>query len=337
MKRVVFLALGLACGLSAGCPPRVKPPGVVSCRESDAPKDCKPMSGLGGHQGGYLEGDGLERLHFTLPAGVFPPPPGTQLAAEQTCGGKSALFVSVLAPGCVPVPEADGPGAFACQVDVIAPPPGAATLVPPLTKLCVRQIGDLIADPDPTHHRGVTMVRGFWDGTGAWHDEPNTVTLSCDAASNQPAVEQFVEADGAITKCMRQFRINPQAFSDAFLACIRMTRADYCGDGHPHTYAGTEVSVATPLNPMTTAECTDGRCFEASWSKNGAVCIARPRWTGKGMDFASCRDQFTPSGDLLCRGDPAQGVVFSRSAQYVCKQPRPTACTADLDPVCAAK
>jgi hypothetical protein len=334
MKRV-FLALGLACGLSAGCPPTVKPAAVVSCRESDAPKDCKPPFGLGGHQGGYLEGDGLERLHFTLPAGVFPPPPGTQLAAKHACGLKSALFVSVLAPGCVPVPEADGPGAFACQVDVIAPP-GAANVVPPLQQICVTQIGGRLADPDPTHHRGVTMVRGLWDATGAWHDEPNTVTLSCDAAGNAPDAEQFVQADGAITKCMRQFRINPQQFSDAFLACIRMARADYCGDGHPHTYDGTEVGVATPLSPMTAAECTDGRCFEASWSKDGAICVARPRWTGKGMDFFACRDQFTPNGGLQCRGDPARGVVFSRSKQYVCKQPLPTACTAaDLDPVCA--
>jgi hypothetical protein len=333
MKRVMYLAGGLACGVLAGCPPTVKQPVVTSCRESDGPKECKPPLGLGGHQGGFLEGDGLERLHFTIPAGAFPPPPGTQLAAEQTCGGKSKLFLSVL--GCTPVPEAGGPGAFACRVDVIAPPGGAANVVPPLTPICATRLGSTFSDPDPTHHRGVTMVRGLWDGAGAWHDEPNTVTLSCDAAGNAPKVEQFVEADGAITKCLRQFQINPQLFGDAFLACIRMARADYCGDGHPRTYAGTEIGVATPLSPMTAAECRDGRCFEASWSKDGAICIARPRWTGKEMGFLACRDQFTPSGGMLCRGDPAQGVVFSRSQQYVCKQPLPVACSADLDPVCA--
>jgi len=340
MKRVILLAGGLAClatGLLA-CPPAatspVKPPVAASCRESDGPRDCKPPFEIGGHQGGFLEGDGLERAHFTVPAGAFPPPPGTKLAPQLTCGTKSTMFLSVL--GCAPVPEVHGPGAFACQVDVIAPPAGGANLVPALPNLCATVLGGRLADPDPTHHRGVTLVRGFWDGTGAWHDEPNTVTLSCDATGNDAGNEQFIEADGAITKCLRQFQINPQLFGDAFLACIRMARADYCGDGHPHTYAGTEVGVATPQSPMTSAECKDGRCFEASWSKDGAVCIARPRWTGDSMDNAACSDQFTQNGAMMCRGAPAAGVVFSRSKQYLCRQPRPIACSGpDLDPVCA--
>lgn len=336
MKRVFLLACCLACmapGLLAACPPTVQQPIGASCRESDGPAECKPPFEIGSHQGGFLEGEGLERMHFTVPPGAFPPPPGTKLVSHQTCGVRSGLVVSVL--GCTPVPEARGPGAFACQVDVSPPPSG---LVPAPARICVTQLGGHIADPDPAHHRGVTMVRGFWDGTGAWRDEPNTVTLSCDSEGNEPRVEQFAEADGAITKCLREFEINPQQFGDAFLACIRMVRADYCGDGHPHTYTGTEVGVGTPLSPMTSAECDDGRCFEASWSKDGAVCFARPRWTGKGMDFVACRDQFTPNGAMGCRGDPALGVVFSRSKQYVCKQLAPIACTGpDVDPVCTPR
>ena len=334
MKRVALLGGCLAClvpGLLAACPPTVQPALTTSCRESDGPAQCKPPFEIGSHQGGFLEGEGLERMHFTVPAGAFPPPPGTKLVPQQTCGAKSAVVLAVL--GCAPFPEVHGVGAYACQVDVSPPPTG---LVPAPPRICVTTLSGRVADPDPSHHRGVTVVRGFWDGTGAWHDEPNTVTLSCDAAGNDPGVEQFVTADGAITKCMRAFRINPQLFGDAFLACIRMVRADYCGDGHPHTYTGTEVGVGTPQSPMTASECKDGRCFEASWSRDGAVCLARPRWTGTGMDFAACRDQFTPNGTLQCRGDPALGVVFSRSKQYVCKQLAPTACPGpDLDPVCA--
>lgn len=334
MKRVWLLSGCLACaasGVLAACPPAVKPTLATPCRESDGPVTCKPPTEIGSHQGGFLEGEGLERMHFTLPGGAFPPPPGTKLLPTQICGVKSAMTVSVL--GCVPVAEARGPGAYACQVDVGPPPTG---LVPAPARLCVTTLGGHIADPDPSHHRGVTMVRGFWDNTGAWHNEPNTVTLSCDAAGNDEGAEQFEEADGAITKCMRSFQINPQLFGNAFLACIRMVRADYCGDGHPHTYTGTEVGVATPQSPMTLSECKDGRCFEASWSKDGAVCFARPRWTGAGMDFAACQDQFTPTGNMLCRGDPAQAAVFSRSKQYVCKQVAPNACPGpDVDPVCA--
>jgi len=333
MKRVLLFAACLAClgpGLLTACPPTAQPMIAPSCRESDGPALCKPPTEIGSHQGAFLEGEGLERMHFTIPAGAFPPPPGTKLVPQATCGARSGVTLSVL--GCVPVTEPHGPGAYACQVDVDSSSSGIIETPP---RICVTTLGGRIADPDPSRHRGVTVVRGLWDGTGAWHDEPNSVTLSCDAAANDEGTEQFVQADGAITKCLRSFQISPQLFGDAFLACIRMVRADYCGDGHPHTYTGTEVGVATPQSPMTSSECKDGRCFEASWSRDGAVCVARPRWTGSGMDFAACRDQFTPSGALQCRADPRLSVVFSRSKQYVCGEPAPTACPGpDLDPVC---
>jgi hypothetical protein len=291
------------------------------------------MTGIGGHQGGHLEGPGLERLHFKVPGGVFPPAPGTKLTALDACGTASDLHVAMKA--CAPVPESHGPGAFTCQVDVISG--SAATLVPALPQLCPTALSDQTTDPDPTHHRGVIVVRGFWDATGAWQDAPNTVTLSCDAKNNLPGVQQFEEADGAITKCLRIWQLDPQLSADAFLGCIRMARADYCGDGHPHTYGGTAVSLATPQNPMTDAECKDGLCFEASWNKDGAVCLARPRWTGKGMEIDACRNLFTQHGALLCRGQPEQGLVFSRSAQHVCKQVPTVPCAPDQDPVCANK
>jgi len=333
MKRVVLLACCLVTVCLAACPPTAKPPvPLKACRESDGPNGCKPPTGIGGHQGGYLEGDGLERLHFKVPAGVFPPAPNTKLKALESCGADSDLVLVM--NECVPIPGVHGPGAFTCQVDVLSHTSGVSNLVPPLAPICLTSLSNHTSDPDASHHRGVTVARGFWDGSGAWQDEPDTVTLSCDANNNSPGKEQFEQADGAITKCMRQFQVNPQLFHDEFLACIRMARADYCGDGHPHTYGGTAVRVSTPQNPMTASECRDGMCFEASWSKNGAVCIARPRWTGPGMEFQACSDQFAPKGTLLCREEPAQGVVFSRSEQHVCKQQQPVACGIDQDPVC---
>jgi hypothetical protein len=183
----------------------------------------------------------------------------------------------------------------------------------------------------------VTVVRGFWDASATWNDGTGIVTLSCDANGNHAGVEQFSEADGAITKCVRQWLLDPKTFSDAFQACIRMARADYCGDGHPHTFNGTNVGVSTPRDPMKVSDCGDGRCFEASWSKNGAVCIARPRWSGPGMGYEACQGQFTSVGGKLCRGPEAEGVVFSRSKQNVCGQAEPAVCGPDADSVCTAQ
>jgi hypothetical protein len=115
-----------------------------------------------------------------------------------------------------------------------------------------------------------------------------------------------------------------------------MARADYCGDGQPHTIDGTEVGVSTPRDPMKPSDCSDGRCFEASWSRTGAVCIARPRWLGDGMGFDACQDQFSPAGALSCRGNPDQAVVFSRSTRHACHELDTNSCGSerDKDPVC---
>lgn len=327
MKRIALACSVTACVLAACRKP--SPPSLTSCRSSDAPDACihvltppGTQPGIGGHQGLYLEGETIERLHFIGGGGAFPPPPGTVLEATEACG--KALRPIVVVKWCKPVPELPAAhGAFTCQVDVKDVP-----------GICRFKPFNAVLDPDPVHHRGVTIVRGFWDATAAWHDDPGTLTLSCDARSNTPAVEQFEESDGAITKCVRTFLLDPQDLGDAFQACIRMVRADYCGDGTPHTFLGTEVGVSTPHDPMTQPECTQHGCFEASWSRHGAVCVARTRWSGPGMGLDACQGQFSPVGGLSCRGNPAQGIVFSRSEQHVCSQFAPDPCGPDLDPFC---
>jgi hypothetical protein len=335
MKRVLLKRVPLlACCLLTACPgPKAPDRGV--CRESVAPKECVPPRGLGGHQGPYIEGRGLERLHFSVPGGAFPPAPGTLLKAVQTCGDGREPLIKVRS--CTGVAELPGAtGVFACQVDVGNPSPVVTDNEPAAPGICKSHISPRHDDPDPLHHRGVTVVRGFWDATGAWQDEPGMVTLSCDANANSAGTQQFVEADGAVTKCARQFLLDPAAFPDAFQACIRMARADYCGDGHPHTFMGTGIGVGTPRNPITRADCSDGGCFEASWSKDGAVCVSRPRWTGPGMGLDACQGQFVARGALSCRADPSTAIIFSRSKVNVCNghDDEAKSCTPDADPVC---
>jgi hypothetical protein len=321
MRMVVLMCLLTAC-------PGPAAPGLGRCRNSGEPASCFGIPEIGSPQGPFLEGAGLERLHFRITAGAFPPATGTTLSAVAVCGNAHPLHLRV--KRCGPVLDAEVDGAFGCRVDVVNP--GITSAV---TDICSKPALTVVA-PDPGRSRGVIAVRGYWDAGGAWRDDPELITLACDARGSAPGTQQFEQADGAITKCVRDWRLDPAHLGDAFQACIRMARADYCGDGQPHTKSSTLVAASTPLDPMTTASCMDGRCFEASWSKDGAVCFARPRWSGPGMGIEACAGDFHAVDDMQCRGDPAQALVFSRSQQNVCGRPAPQACRRDSDPVCTA-
>lgn len=90
---------------------------------------------------------------------------------------------------------------------------------------------------------------------------------------------------GAVGKCAR-FGYRPWAqakdgrsLAPYHAACVQMVRADYCGDGTPHTKDGTMIDLYDDLGiqaPGTTADATFA--FEAGWGPDGAVCVARMRW-----------------------------------------------------------
>jgi hypothetical protein len=59
-------------------------------------------------------------------------------------------------------------------------------------------------------------------------------------------------------------------------ACTRMLRADYCGDGTPHTRDGTRVEVYDTMG-IQSPEPDSGLSFEAGWRADGAVCVRKVR------------------------------------------------------------
>lgn len=66
-------------------------------------------------------------------------------------------------------------------------------------------------------------------------------------------------------------------------ACVRMARADYCGDGHPHTRQGTSIDNYDDLGIQRRGAADDATyVFEAGWTGDGAVCVAHPRWADQG-------------------------------------------------------
>lgn len=67
---------------------------------------------------------------------------------------------------------------------------------------------------------------------------------------------------------------NGQSLRPYFAACVRMMRADYCGDGRPHTRPDVQIDMWDRAGVQTQQT---GLPFEAAWGADGAVCIARSR------------------------------------------------------------
>jgi hypothetical protein len=59
-------------------------------------------------------------------------------------------------------------------------------------------------------------------------------------------------------------------------ACVHLIRADYGGDGQPATQDGTLIHVYDRFGIRQFRQVS-GMRFEAAWSADGAVCVARTR------------------------------------------------------------
>ncbi len=93
---------------------------------------------------------------------------------------------------------------------------------------------------------------------------------------------QIVCTSGAQGKCVR-FGYKPwlddrngRAMLDYYNACVRMMRADYCGDGTATTRDGTLINLYDQIS-IQADEALPGMLFEAGWAEYGATCIARVR------------------------------------------------------------
>ncbi len=85
---------------------------------------------------------------------------------------------------------------------------------------------------------------------------------------------------GAEGKCVRfgykPWRQVPRAsLAPYYQTCVRLVRADYCGDGTGHTRNGTPIDIFDKIG-IQRDEAAPGLTFEAAWGPDGAVCV--PAW-----------------------------------------------------------
>ena len=132
------------------------------------------------------------------------------------------------------------------------------------------------------------FVDGRWDSDGAWRADG--YTFSC--------------ARGVIAKCVRSWGYKPWktlttdhghvSLHPLHLACTRAARADYCGDGTPHTREGVLIGMSDGhgFNPRA------GRAHdtEATFDQHGALRVHD--WRIPALAPA-CRPARTPSASAL--------------------------------------
>lgn len=126
-----------------------------------------------------------------------------------------------------------------------------------------------LCDPDPDGNRWMFPLKGQWDPEGRMISHFG-FTLTCSA--------------GAQGKCVRfgykPWKTRPDGIDLAkyHRACVKMVRADYCGD-RATTRTGMRIDLYDDLGIEREAESagTDDLSFEAAWNADGAVCVAHTR------------------------------------------------------------
>jgi hypothetical protein len=103
-------------------------------------------------------------------------------------------------------------------------------------------------------------VPGTWNlTTGAWSDTGD-FSFACRHASVAKCVEFGYKASAG--------------YADHHHACVRMLRADYCGDGTPHTITGTPINLYD--NAFVQLD-TEAWPVDAEWGPDGALCVNHNR------------------------------------------------------------
>ena len=175
-------------------------------------------------------------------------------------------------------------------------------------------------DPTNTGNTFVYTLEQWVDDTAGWQPaclpDASGANLAIPLAATwdehgdrsvSSALFTFGCTSGVIAKCYRWgYRPWITGYGDIasiHWTCTRLARADYCGDGIPHTRNGTMINVWDQLPPPGPIQRHGllpplGMLFEAGWDTEGAVCLSHSRWllddTRLLVDL--CPDRLVPPG-----------------------------------------
>jgi hypothetical protein len=192
---------------------------------------------------------------------------GAQMVARGADGAN--LAPGDLAGAMVHLGDA-GTGIYTLRIDTVIadPAPGPTRLYDLSVKTPGSDGWQKLCEPDAQGRTTAIPVPGSWAEDRFVHGAPGEFTFACTA--------------GARGKCLRlgylPWAATPAGESMApyHAACTRMMRADYCGDGTPHTVIGMQVQLFDRAGIIPQFD-RDFGSFEAAWGPDGAVCIAHAR------------------------------------------------------------
>lgn len=125
-----------------------------------------------------------------------------------------------------------------------------------------------LCEPDPDGRRVGFPLAGALTRGGRHVAMPGRFLITC--------------TGGAEGKCVR-FGYKPWAkgpdgtsLAPYYQACVRLVRADYCGDGVGHTRNGTPIDLFDMIG-IQNDEVAPGMALEAAWGPDGAVCVRHTR------------------------------------------------------------
>ncbi|WAS97320.1 ADYC domain-containing protein [Nannocystis punicea] len=196
---------------------------------------------------------------------------GSSLSATGLVNGALQLFTGAQLVGAVIDLDIDGEP-WKLRFDDIYKNPAAPTSDVWFYDISIQAPGDPGWESLCFDHLGqptqAIPLANHWDlTTGARIVDPGVVTFAC--------------RDAVLAKCV-EWGYRPWAtagstsLANHHQACTRMARADYCGDGTPHTFTGTPIDVLDKLSPRIQAAATLSRSNwgpEAEWGPSGAVCV----------------------------------------------------------------
>jgi hypothetical protein len=150
--------------------------------------------------------------------------------------------------------------------------------------------------PDAHGEQWAVPVKGLWGAKADYNpDATSGFTFGCTSS--------------ALFKCQawgyfpwRTAQGNTyKPMTDVYQACIRMARADYCGDGRSMTYNGTAINGWDTLSPSIRRDDNEPSStmqFESAWRPRGAVCLSHARWANlpppEGLCGDKTRGPYTP-------------------------------------------
>jgi len=152
--------------------------------------------------------------------------------------------------------------ALELRIDAIAPLTGANSDVLAYTVRVATDQGwiALCGDDSDGAVRQALAVAGTWNvQTGAWHDG-GVMSFACRRAS--------------VAKCVELGYKPWLGLGDHQRACVRMLRADYCGDGTPYTVTGTPINLYDEAGVQLDTEAWP---VDAEWGPDGALCFHHHR------------------------------------------------------------